>query len=159
LPPHRIVRMGIARTFQDLRLITQVSVLDNVFMAYPNQCGERLLPALLQLGVAAEESRTGRQLWTCSGPLELDTQAQHIRRGTLLRPTKTLDSKRAVLPLKHILFLDEPVAGVARKRLSQILNLFRQLSRHGKTIIFIDTNIEAVRQVADHVIVMDNARS
>ena len=56
LAPHRIAKLGIARTFQDLRLILQVSVLDNVMLACPNQRGERLLWALLRFGVAAEEA-------------------------------------------------------------------------------------------------------
>src|SRR6185369_15883449 len=57
LAPHRIARLGIARTFQDLRLIALVPVLENVMLARPNQKGERLLSALLRFGVAQEESR------------------------------------------------------------------------------------------------------
>jgi ABC-type branched-subunit amino acid transport system ATPase component len=57
LTPHRIARLGMARTFQDLRLILQVSVLENVLLARPEQRGERLLPALLRFGVRAEEEQ------------------------------------------------------------------------------------------------------
>ena len=55
LPPHRISRLGVARTFQDLRLILQVPVLENVLLARPVQRGERLWYALPRFGVAAEE--------------------------------------------------------------------------------------------------------
>jgi ABC-type branched-subunit amino acid transport system ATPase component len=57
LPPHKIARLGIARTFQDLRLISQVSVLENVMLVRPNQKGERLFPALFRDRVAKEEAR------------------------------------------------------------------------------------------------------
>jgi ABC-type branched-subunit amino acid transport system ATPase component len=57
LPPHRIARSGVARTFQDLRLILQVPVLENVLLARPAQRGERLWSALSRFGVAAEEER------------------------------------------------------------------------------------------------------
>src|ERR1051325_5387610 len=56
LSPHEIARLGIARTFQDLRLILQVPVLDNVMLARPHQQGETLIGALLRIGVAKEES-------------------------------------------------------------------------------------------------------
>ena len=55
MPPHRIARLGVARTFQDLRLISNVSVLDNVLTACPGQRGEGLLHALLGFGVKREE--------------------------------------------------------------------------------------------------------
>ena len=47
--------MGVARTFQDLRLISQISLLENVLLARPTQRGEQLLPALFRFGVAVEE--------------------------------------------------------------------------------------------------------
>ena len=55
LAPHRVVRLVMAWTFQDLHLITQVSVLDNVMTARPNQRGDTLLGALFHIGMAAEE--------------------------------------------------------------------------------------------------------
>src|SRR5712692_2693633 len=57
LAPYRIARLGVARTFQDLRLILQVPVLDNVMLARPHQRGETLVGALLRIGVAKEEAR------------------------------------------------------------------------------------------------------
>lgn len=57
LSPHRIAQLGVARTFQDLRLILQTSALENVLLARPCQKGERMLAALLRFGVAEEEAR------------------------------------------------------------------------------------------------------
>jgi len=56
MPPHKIAKLGITRSFQDLRLISQVSILENVLFARPNQKGEQLTTALLRFGIAAEEA-------------------------------------------------------------------------------------------------------
>jgi ABC-type branched-subunit amino acid transport system ATPase component len=56
-PPHRIAKLGIVRTFQDLRLIHQISALENVLLARPRQRGENLLDALLRFQVAKQENQ------------------------------------------------------------------------------------------------------
>ena len=158
LSPHRIARLGIARTFQDLRCILQVSVLDNVLLARPNQRGETLLGALLRFGVAAEEDRNreaAERLLTFVGLADKDSElAGELSYGQ----QKLLTLACCVATEARILFLDEPVAGVHPEMASQILELLRQLSDQGKLIVFIEHDIGAVRQVADHVIVMDEGR-
>ena len=158
LPPHRIARMGVARTFQDLRLITQVSVLDNVLMARPNQRGERLLPALLRFGVAAEEARNRQASTELLRFVGLEAQANDLAGELSYGQQKLLTLACCLATEACFLFLDEPVAGVAPERATQILDLLRKLSSQGKAIIFIEHDIEAVRQVADHVIVMDDGK-
>lgn len=157
-PSHRIARMSVARTFQDLRLITQVSVLDNVLVACPNQRGERLLPALLRIGVAAEEARNQEEAIGFLRFVGLDAQTNDLAGELSYGQQKLLTLACCLATQARILFLDEPVAGVAPERVSQILDLLRKLSSQGKAIIFIEHDIEAVRQIADHVIVMDDGK-
>jgi ABC-type branched-subunit amino acid transport system ATPase component len=157
-PPHQIARMGVARTFQDLRLITQVSVLDNVLTACPKQRGERLLPALLRIGVTSEESRNRDAATDLLRFAGLQTQANDLAGELSYGQQKLLTLACCLATQAHILLLDEPVAGVAPERVSQILDVIRKLSSQGKTIIFIEHDIQSVRQVADHVIVMDHGK-
>jgi len=158
LPPHRIARLGIARTFQDLRLISQVPAIENVLLARPNQKGERLLPALFRNGVAAEEARN-RDLavrW-----LKFAGLADHANEpaGELSYGQQKLLTLACCLATDAtILLLDEPVAGVHPRMVEQILDLLRQLRGLGKLVIFVEHDLSSVRQVADLVVVMDEGK-
>ena len=158
LAPHRIARLGIARTFQDLRLIQQVSVLDNVMLARPNQRGERLLPALLRFGVAAEETRNCEEAMRILRFVGLEEKASDPAGELSYGQQKLLTLACCLATEARVLLLDEPVAGVHPEMVEQILGLLRRLRDEGKLVVFIEHDIAAVRQVADVVIVMDNGR-
>ncbi len=158
LTPHKIARLGIARTFQDLRLISQVSVLENVMLARPNQKGERLFPALIRLGVAPEEARNREEAMRWLKFVGLDG-AINERAGELSYGQQKLLTLACCLATgAHILLLDEPVAGVHPEMAERILGLLRQLRDMGKLVVFIEHDIASVRQVADSVVVMDEGR-
>ena len=158
LPPHGIARLGIARTFQDLRLIRHISVLDNVMLARPNQRGERLLPALLRFGVAAEETRNREEAMRILRFVGLEEKASDPAGELSYGQQKLLTFGCCLATEACVLWLDEPVAGVHPEMVEHILGLLRRLRDDGKLIVFIEHDIAAVRQVADVVIVMDNGQ-
>jgi ABC-type branched-subunit amino acid transport system ATPase component len=155
---HTIARLGIGRTFQDLRLISQVSVLENVMLCRPNQTGERFLPALFGFGVIAEEQANRSEALRL---LQFTGLGEHA--GTLAGELSYGQQKLLTLTCclatgARILLLDEPVAGVHPEMASQILNLLQRLCVDGKLVIFIEHDIAFVRQVAESVIVMDKGK-
>jgi ABC-type branched-subunit amino acid transport system ATPase component len=158
LPPHRIAQLGIARTFQDLRLISQVSVLENVLLARPNQKGEWLLAALFCNGVAAEEAGNREEALRWLKFVGLDGATNELAGQLSYGQQKLLSLACCLATDAGILLLDEPVAGVHPDMVSKILSLLGQLRESGKRIIFIEHDITAVRQVADSVIVMDEGK-
>lgn len=158
LPAHRIARMGIARTFQDLRLISQVSVLENVMLARPNQKGERLLSALFRFGVAEEEARNREEAMRWLKFAGLDVAINELAGELSYGQQKLLTLACCLATDARILFLDEPVAGVHPEMVEKILGLLRQLRDMGKLIVFIEHDIVSVRQVADSVVVMDDGK-
>jgi ABC-type branched-subunit amino acid transport system ATPase component len=158
LAPHRIAALGVARTFQDLRLILQVSVLDNVLLAHPHQRGERLLNSLLRFGVAAEESRNREEVIRLLKFVGLEEEADNLAGELSYGQQKLLTLACCLATKARILFLDEPVAGVHPEMISHILELLRRLRDDGKLVVFIEHDIAAVRQVADIVIVMDEGK-
>jgi len=158
LSPHRIARLGIARTFQDLRLILQVSVLDNVMLARPNQRGERLLWSLLRFGVAAEEARNREEAMRLLRFVGLEEKAAELAGELSYGQQKLLTLACCLAMGARILLLDEPVAGVHPEMVAQILDLLRRLRDEGKLVVFIEHDISAVRQAADLVIVMDEGK-
>lgn len=158
LAPYNISRLGIARTFQDLRLISQVSVLDNVMLARPNQKGEHLLPALFRVGVAAEETRNREEAMRWLRFVGLDAAINELAGELSYGQQKLLTLACCLATDARILLLDEPVAGVHPDMAERILGLLRQLRDMGKLVVFIEHDIASVRQVADSVVVMDEGK-
>lgn len=158
LQAHRIARLGIARTFQDLRLITQVSVLENVLVARPNQKGERLWRALLRFGVAVEETKNHEAAMHWLKFVGLDRAAKHLAGELSYGQQKLLTLACCLASESPILWLDEPVVGIHPEMVERILGLFQELRTLNKLVIFIEHDIASVRKVADSVAVMDHGK-
>lgn len=158
LAPHYIVGLGVARTFQDLRLVSQISVLDNVLLGRPHQRGENLVNAVLRYRVAQEEAQNQEEAMRLLQLVGLANEASRPAGELSYGQQKLLTLACCLATEARILFLDEPVAGVFPALASQILALLRQLRNEGKVVVFIEHDISAVRQAADHVIVMDEGK-
>ena len=155
---HRISRMGIGRTFQDLRLLRQVSVEENLLLACPNQKGEIFLPALVSRAVRAEEAFNILAVREQLDFVGLSAMAGELA-GNLSYGQQKLLSLACCLAMKgDLLLLDEPVSGVNPEMAARILNLLGQLKEQGKTVVFIEHDIDAVRSAAGRVIVMDQGK-
>jgi branched-chain amino acid transport system ATP-binding protein len=155
LSPHQIARLGVARTFQDLRLILQVPVIDNVMLARPRQGGERLLGALLRIGLAKEEAQNYQEAMRLLRRVGLANKRNELVDELSYGQQKLVTLACCLATEASILLLDEPVAGVHPEMASQILALLAELRELGKLIIFVEHDITAVRRIADSVIVMD----
>lgn len=158
LAPHRIARLGVTRTFQDLRLILQASVLDNVMLGSSNQRGETLFGALFRIGVAKEEEHHREESMRHLQFVALVEKANDLAGDLSFGQQKLLTLACCLATEAQILLLDEPVAGVHPQMATKILDLLRRLRDNGKLIVFIEHDISAVREVADHVIVMDHGK-
>ena len=158
LAPHRIARLGVGRTFQDLRLIEQVSGLENVMLARPNQRGEGLLAALLRFGVAKEEAANREEAMRLLRFVGLADKAAELAGELSYGEQKLLTIACCLATEARILFFDEPVTGVHSEIAGQILDVLRRITNDGKLVVFIEHDISAVRRVADLVIVMDDGR-
>lgn len=158
LAPHRIAGLGFARTFQDLRLIQQITVLDNVMLARPNQRGEKLFYALFRFGVATEEARNREEALRLLKFVGLESKAYELAGELSYGEQKLLTLACCLATEAHTLLLDEPVSGVFPEMASRILDLLRQVRDDGKRIIFIEHDVGAVRKIADVVIVMDQGK-
>jgi ABC-type branched-subunit amino acid transport system ATPase component len=158
LAPNRIARLGLARTFQDLRLIRQISVLDNVLLARPRQRGENLTSALFRLGVGKEEGRNREEALRLLEFIGLQNKASDFAGELSYGQQKLLSLACCLATEARILFLDEPVAGVHPEMISKIVELLIELKMKGNQIVFIEHDISAVRLAADMVIVMDDGK-
>lgn len=158
LAPHEIARLGVARTFQDLRLDLGSDVLGNVLVARPNQRGESLQGALLGLGVGAEEAENRAAALQYLEVVGLEQKICERASALSYGEQKLLTLACCLATEAKVLLLDEPVAGVHPDVISNILSLLRDLRERGRTIVFVEHDLFAVRQVADRVVVMDEGR-
>jgi neutral amino acid transport system ATP-binding protein len=158
LAPYRIARLGIARTFQDIRLILKASCLDNVMLARPNQSGETFLGALLRFGVAREEVENREAATEFLRFVRLEEKVNELAGELSFGEQKLLALACCLATEARVLLLDEPVAGVHPDMAARILDLLQELKSKGKLVVFIEHDIAAVRQIADQVIVMDEGK-
>lgn len=153
---HRITDMGISRTFQDLRLIRQISVLDNVLLSFQEQPGEKLRNIFFNWRKSLEKENVNRK-----EAVDLLEETGLVHKagdpaGELSYGQQKLLSLVCCLAAKsEILLLDEPVAGIAPEMIEKILRIIRDLRGRSKSVILIEHNLDAVMRVCDRVIFMD----
>lgn len=155
-PPHKIAMTGIARTFQNLRLIKQVSVLENLLLSFRDQPGERLRNIFFQWedSKKCETSHREEALFLLN-EIGLSEKERDLA-GSLSYGQQKLLSLACCLAAKgELLLLDEPVAGVAPEMIDKILGIIFELPSKSKSVILIEHNIDAVTQVCNRVIFMD----
>ena len=158
LAPSRVAQLGVARTFQDLRLILKVSVLENVMLARPTQRGESLFWALSRVGLAEEEARNREEAQRLLSFVGLEEKSNELAGQLSYGQQKLLTIACCLATEASILLLDEPVAGVDTDTIAKILRLLQKLRDDGKTIVFIEHDLSAVREAAEHLIVMDDGK-
>jgi ABC-type branched-subunit amino acid transport system ATPase component len=159
LSPHRVARLGIARTFQNLRLFPRLSVLDNVLCGLSGGAGDSFLEAFLRTpGIRHRERRLKL---TALDALDSFGLAEHASRpaGALsYGDRKRLELARAFVSRPTLVLLDEPVAGLNAEETERVGLLIRQLARAGAAMILVEHDMDLVMSVSDHVVVLDGGR-
>ena len=154
--PHRIASLGIARTFQALRLIRRVSVLDNVLLAFPDQPGERLSNVLFRGRASRRREADNRQQATALlAGVGLANQVHASAEALSYGQQKLLSLVCCMATDARLLLLDEPVAGIAPHLAEKILTLIQDLPAQGRSVILIEHDLDAVEQVCQRLIFMD----
>lgn len=153
--PHQIARLGVARTFQDLRLFAQMTVLDNVMAAFPGQRGERIDELFGRwFAVDRQERALRRRAMDLLEFVGLAHKRRSVASNLSYGQQKRLALARVLATESEVLMLDEPSAGLDPEAVQEMGNLIRRLIGEGKTICLIEHNLDLVRSHADWVIGM-----
>lgn len=153
--PYQTARLGVARTFQELGIIRQESVIANVMLAFPHQKGETLVGSITRFGVRRQEAYNRDSAVSVLQRVGLESKLQDRAGELSYGEQKLLALARCVATGAPVLLLDEPVAGVHPEMAEQIVSIMNALIDEGRGIIFIEHNIGVVRQAAERIIVMD----
>jgi branched-chain amino acid transport system ATP-binding protein len=159
LAVHQVAAIGIARTFQNIRLFPHLSCLENVQAGQHLTSKRALLPRLLQMPSARQEDR---RLY--EGAMEtlsrvgLDQKANYQSRNLSYGERRRLEIARALSLKPNLLLLDEPVAGMRQGEATVVAELLRSLCNEGITILLIEHNMSFVMSLCSRITVLDFGR-
>ncbi len=150
VPPERIARMGLARTFQNLRLIPHMSAFDNVWLAQHRRPGMGLRD-ILAVGGRKERARrrAGR-----GGAGRAPPPPAHLP----LPDQRRLEIARALVRQPRLLLLDEPAGGMTPMETQEMAALIRAVAAPGRTLIVIEHKMDLISDICDRLCVLDFGR-
>jgi branched-chain amino acid transport system ATP-binding protein len=157
LPPHEITRRGIARTFQNIRLFRDLTVVDNVRVAFHPHVRYGPLAALLRTETFYEEERRSRErIEGFLSIFSLQDRRKELARNLSYGDQRRLEIARAISCCPRILLLDEPAAGMNPSEVGQLMELILLIrERFSLTVLLIEHQMRLVMGICERVIVMD----
>jgi ABC-type branched-subunit amino acid transport system ATPase component len=159
LSSHRVAASGIARTFQNIRLFPDSSVLENVMVARHLHRHDTLPEALLWLPRARrEEQRSRERAYALLERLAIAHLAE-LAAGTLsYGDQRRVEIARALAVEPQLLLLDEPAAGMNEAETEQLAQLLNQLRNDKLALLVIEHDMDLIMRLSDHVVVLNFGR-
>ena len=149
-----IAKRGMARTFQHVKMIADMTVLENVALGAHTRGSKGVLPAMLRANRAEEKQlfrEAQRQLERVGMGEYLHEQAGNLAMG----PQRLMEIARALCADPALLLLDEPAAGLRHKEKQALADVLRQLKGEGMSILLVEHDMDLVMQICDHLVVME----
>ena len=157
LPAHQITRLGIARTFQNIRLFAEMSALENVMVGMHCRTGCGVLAALTRHpGMVREEKTITEAALELLRFVGLVDEANTWARNMAYGDQRRLEIARALATQPQLLCLDEPGAGMNPAETNELMNLIRKIRDKGITVLLIEHHMKVVMGISDRVIVLDH---
>ena len=140
---------GITRTFQEVRLFDQITVWDNIMVVLTER---RVFPALLERTKPGHKDEAERILKSVGMWEKRDAMAQDLSYGQ----RKLLEIGRAMAMDVQIYLFDEPFAGLFPRMLEQVKTILKEMREQKRSIVFVSHNMDIVRELSDHLFVLDS---
>ena len=154
---HHITQAGVARTFQNIRLFQNLTVLDNVRIAYHTHAEYSMLEAVLRLGRFGREERSlSEQAQDLLAVFGLQDRQLEVAKNLPYGEQRRLEIARALAAQPRLLLLDEPAAGMNPTESESLMELIHFIRDHFKlTILLIEHQMRVVMGICEWITVMD----
>ncbi len=158
LPPHARTLLGVARTFQNIRLFEELSVLDNVLVGFHCRRRTGWWKAMLRLpGYRREEREHRRRALALLEEVDLIEEAREKAGQLPYGHQRRLEIARALATRPRLLLLDEPAAGLNPQETQELMDFLRKIrERHRLTLLVIEHNLRLVMGLCEHLTVLDH---
>ena len=153
-PPHKVARKGMVRTFQLTKALFRLSVLDNMRLAARHQRGESFIRGLFPAIWKKQEVEITAQAEELLTRFKLIDKKNDFAAALSGGQRKLLEMARALMVNPEIVMLDEPMAGVNAALKQSLLGHIKDLRDDGMTVLFVEHDMDMVRDISDWVIVM-----
>lgn len=153
--PSRITRMGIARTFQTIRIWKQMTLLENVMVGFQCRTRSGLLDILLNTNrCRTDEHETAQKARESLSLVGLDNLADELAGVLSYGQQRLLELARALATQPTLLLLDEPAAGMNPQEANFLVTTLFKIKAHGVSILIIEHNMKLIMKAADRITVL-----
>ncbi|MBP6018685.1 MAG: ABC transporter ATP-binding protein [Burkholderiaceae bacterium] len=156
LPSFQRVNLGLARTFQNLQIFNNLTVLENVMVGCHSRFRSGFLGAMFSSPLQRSEEKKIRAIaYEKLELLGLAKQAYTIAENLSFGEAKILEIARALASGPDLLLLDEPVAGVPHAEVAHVSDVIRDINREGISVLLVEHNMNFVMQLCDDIVVLN----
>jgi branched-chain amino acid transport system ATP-binding protein len=154
--PHERVRLGLARTFQNLQVFSGMSVLENVVVGMHTRLRSGIFRALLRLPSGRREEAAARErAHALLGRLGLAAKAGSPVTALSFGDLKIVEIARALASEPKVLLLDEPTAGLPAAEAGRVAEVIRAINAEGVTVLLVEHNMRVVMSVSHDILVLN----
>jgi|TARA_B110000090_G_scaffold153817_1_gene168842 branched-chain amino acid transport system ATP-binding protein len=158
-PAHEICRAGLARTFQNIRLLGEATVLENVMIGFHRHEKSATLAAMLGLPSAGRETvEIKERALVMLKEFDLQDFADYPATGLSYGHQRKVEMARAMAAEPNFVLLDEPIAGMNNVESDALAEVFQRLASAGKGVLLIEHNVRFVAKMCSYVYVLDGGR-
>jgi branched-chain amino acid transport system permease protein len=154
LPSREIARRGMARTFQHVKMIPDMTVLENVALGAYSRGHQGVLAGMLGTN-AGEEQQLFKEAQRQLERIGIGHLMHELAGNLAMGPQRLMEIARALCSDPALLLLDEPAAGLRHKEKQGLADVLRQLRDEGVSILLVEHDMDLVMQVCDHLVVME----
>mgnify|MGYP002146031155 CR=1 FL=1 len=154
MPSREVARRGISRTFQHVKMIPEMTVLENVALGAYIRGSANTAQAILALD-KAEERRIFAEAHRQLQRIGMDDRMHELAGNLALGPQRLMEIARALCTDPSLLLLDEPAAGLRHKEKQALSQVLRQLRDEGVTLLLVEHDMDFVMGLTDRIVVME----